>query len=350
MRNTDTYNREILEIEPSTIVCLYNINLRDRGRYLFHSGENGYHREIIFNGEKYDYFPIKTEGFNMSGDGRLPRPKMTFPNQQGNISLRLGVFKDFINYKVTRIKTFVKYLDAENFPNQINPHAEPDPDTSFAEDIFFVNQKTKEDDNVVEFELVSLLELQNASIPARTMYSNYCSWQYRSNIGCGYRGKPIADKKNKKFVPSGYSGLMVGEETYFSGEFLEQNNFADDGITYQKWTRSGKYNKGDVVYLEPVDNDMEVDRDLYPLNIYVCLEDNVRSNPAGDTEKWVLDDCDKTLCGCRLRFSEESISAGGGKRKQHHGGVSDIFPEDWNETQNGLPYGGFPGIDPYEFK
>mgnify|MGYP001198792035 CR=1 FL=1 len=350
MRNTETYNREILQIEPSTIVCLYNINLRDRGRYLFHAGENGYHKEIIFNGQKYDYFPIKAEGFNMSGDGKLPRPKMTFPNHQGNVSLRLGVFKDFINYKVTRIKTFVKYLDAENFPNEINPHAEPDPDTSFSEDIFFVNQKTKENDNVVEFELVSLLELQNASVPARTMYSNYCGWQYRSDIGCGYRGRPISDQKNKRFVPSGYTGQMVGEETYFSGDFLQENDFAlNSSHLYPKWTRSGKYNKGDVVRVDMVDNDLEIDRKLYPVNIYVCLEDNVRSNPIGDTERWVLDDCDKTLCGCRLRFSELATGAGGGKRMNAQN-IDAFTSIEWTESGNGLPYGGFPGIDPYEYK
>ena len=31
----------------------------------------------------------------MHGDGKLPRPKLTFSNQNGNISMRLGVFKDF---------------------------------------------------------------------------------------------------------------------------------------------------------------------------------------------------------------------------------------------------------------
>jgi len=344
MRNTDTYNREILEIEPSTIVCLYKINLRDRGHYLFHAGENGYHKEIIFNGEKYDYFPISVQGFEMHGDGKLPRPKMTFSNHQGNISIRLGIFKDFINYKVSRIKTFVKYLDEANFPNEINPHAEPDPDVSFSEDIFFVNQKTKEDDNIVEFELVSLLELQNASIPARTMYSNYCGWQYRSEIGCRYKGKPISNQKNKRFVPSGYNKQMVGEETYFSGDFLIEE-FGKTGISgeYQEWQRSGVYNKGDVVRVEPLDKD----REIYPASIYVCLEDKVRSNPIGDTERWVLDDCDKTLCGCRLRFSEKATGAGGGTRIDPLGNISGI---PWNESGNGLPYGGFPGIDPYEYK
>ena len=154
----------------------------------------------------------------MHGDGKLPRPKLTFSNQNGNISMRLGVFKDFINYKVTRIKTFVRYIDDENFPNNINPHADPDPDSSFVEDIFYVNQKTKEDDNIVEFELVSLLELQNANVPARTIYSNYCGWQYRSEIECRYKGRAIYQKI--RFVQA-VARANGGEEVYIrSNEIL----------------------------------------------------------------------------------------------------------------------------------
>lgn len=343
MKNTDKNVKSLFESDPSTIICLYKINLREKGQYLFHAGENGYKKKLVFNGQEYDFFPIKATGFETHGDGRLPRPKMTFTNHQGVISLRLNYFNDFINYKVTRIKTFVKYLDAVNFPNGINPHAEPDPEASFSEDVFFVNQKTKEDDNIVEFELVSLLELQNANIPARTVYSNNCNWRYRSDIGCGYKGKPICDAKNKRFVPSGYNQYMVGEEVYFSGEF-QQQEFAsrqEDG-TYPDWEISKKYSKGDVVKIVPMDTDSS----LNPIDIYVCKNDDVESNPIYDRENWVLDDCDRSLCGCKLRFSDEATGAGGAKRISHNSDQS----QSWYESKNGLPFGGFPGVDPYEFK
>lgn len=345
MRNTQAHVKSLFDISPSTIICLYKINLKDKGEYLFHAGENGFRGKIIFNGDPYDFFPIQVEGFEMHGDGRLPRPKMIFSNHQGNISIRLGVYKDFINYKVTRIKTFVKYLDKENFPDSVNPFADPDPDASFSQDVYYVNQKTKEDDNIVEFELVSLLELQNAKIPARTIYSNYCPWQYRSNIGCRYKGKPIADKKNKRFVPSGYNGAMVGGEVYMEGSILDEEfaKTGEDGF-YPKWDRSKKYQRGDIVRIEPFDEDKEI----YPVSIYVCLKDETRSFPATDSENWVIDACDKTLCGCKLRFGDNSPEAGGGLR----GDVSKAnFSQQWTENGGqGLPFGGFPGVDPYEFK
>ena len=355
MKSTIKNIKTLFELDPSSIICLFKINLKERGDYLFHAGENGYQKKIVFNGQEYDYFPIKAEGFEIHGDGRLPRPTLTMSNHQGVISLRLSTFNDFINHKVTRIKTFVKYLDNVNFPNDVNPHAEPDPEASFSEDIYFVNQKIREDDNIVEFELVSILELQNANIPARTIYSDNCPWAYRGDIGCGYKGKPIADSKNKRFVPSGYythqnsegkttDVSMVGSEVYFSGEF----NSAEFGPTqengaYPDWSSATTYNKGDVVKVVPFDHSSS----LNPVDIYVCINDNVRSNPIYGQSDWVLDDCSRSICGCRLRFSNAATGAGGGVRIMNNPGSKDDF---WTEGEEGLPFGGFPGVDPYEFK
>jgi lambda family phage minor tail protein L len=354
MRDTAKNTKTLFELNPSVVICLYKIDLKERGSYLFHAGENGYRQKLVFNAKEYDYFPVKAEGFEMHGDGKLPRPKLTFSNHQGVISLRLNSFKDFINYKVTRIKTFVKYLDDINFPDNVNPHAEADPEAAFSEDVFYVNQKTREDDNVVEFELVSLLELQNADVPARTIYSNSCSWVYRGKIGCGYQGKPIADVKNKRFVDSGYHNKsnmgrvgdtsMVGSEVYFSGDFLS-TEFAPQNAqgSYPEWAATGVYKKGDAVAISP----FETDGGCSPVDVYVCLENNAGSNPAYNQEEWALDQCSRTLCGCRLRFANSATGAGGGKRMTTQTTSSS---NTWIEGMNGLPFGGFPGVDPYEFK
>jgi len=326
--------------DPSAIISLFKVDLKERGEYRFHAGENGYGKKIVFNNQAYEFFPIRAEGFEVHGDGTLPRPKLTLSNHQGAISLRLNTFDDFINYKVTRIKTFVKYLDDINFPNGSNPHAEPDPEATFSEDIFFVNQKTREDDNIVEFELVSVLELQNANVPARTVYSNHCPWRYRSTIGCCYTGAPIADDKNKRFVPSGYQGGDVGSDVYFPSEFGSKK-FGGATPIYPEWSVSTTYDKGDIVALTPVDNDAETN----PAGIYVCTKDNVKSNPRYDSQSWVMDDCSRNLYGCRLRFADAATGAGGGGRYLHYGG--DGF---WTESEEGLPFGGFPGVDPYEYK
>ena len=354
MRDTEKNTKTLFELDPSVIIHLYRIDLKENGSYLFHAGENGYQERIVFDKKEYDYFPIKAEGFEMHGDGKLPRPKLRFTNHQGVISLRLKSFNDFINYKVTRIKTFIKYLDNINFPDNVNPHAEPDPEASFAEDVFYVNQKTKEDDNIVEFELVSLLELQNANLPGRTVYANSCPWIYRGKIGCGYMGKPIADSKNKRFVPSGYHTQtvegrtvdvsMVGSEVYFSGDFSSTEFAQKNAVgSYPEWAATGVYSKGDVVSVSPFNGDASTT----PVDVYVCLSNNTQSSPIYSRAEWAQDQCSKSLCGCRLRFSSAATGAGGGQRMLYRATSSD---NTWIEGKNGLPFGAFPGVDPYEFK
>ena len=50
MKNTDSNVKAIFELDASAIICLYKINLRDKGQYLFHAGENGYRKKLVFDG------------------------------------------------------------------------------------------------------------------------------------------------------------------------------------------------------------------------------------------------------------------------------------------------------------
>ena len=104
-----------------------------------------------------------------------------------------------------------------------------------------------------------------------------------------------------------------------------------------EWEFGAVYNKGDVVQVTPFNYDPV----LQPVAFYVCINDDVSSYPGRDKVNWAMDDCDKTLCGCRLRYSNEANNAGGCKRRDKDGA--------WTEGENGLPFGGFPGVDPYDF-
>lgn len=327
------YLKNLLSADPTTPIVLFQIDLYSQGKYFFHAGENGYRKPLVFANAPYDYYPIIGEGFDVQGDGRLPRPKMTLSNHQGNISLRLRYFDDFTSARVTRVKTMLKYLDSQNFPNGINPYGDSDPE-SFTKDVYFVNQKIRETDDIVEFELVSALEIENSKIPCRSVYSNTCSWTYRSSEGCGYSGKPMCDKKNKKFIDAGYTGANVGSEKYFE-DITDGAGFAN---TVSPWDSAATYNAKDVVSVST----LSADPVLTPPTLYVCIKDGTKSHPSKDRAAWVEDICDKSVCGCRLRFSEAAEGAGGcerdGKKDKH------------SEKEDGLPFGGFPGVDPYEFK
>jgi lambda family phage minor tail protein L len=83
----------------------------------------------------------------------------------------------------------LKYLDAANFPAG-NPTA--DPDAEFPLDIFYVDRKGAESNEIVEFELAPAFDLTNVMIPKRQIIQNMCVWKYRG-AECGYTGTAYFD-------------------------------------------------------------------------------------------------------------------------------------------------------------
>ena len=97
-------------------------------------------------------------------------------------------------------------MDNENFQNKNlnqggnNPFGRADPNSHMLDDIYFINKKTVENKNFIQFELVSALELEDSFVPARVILSNYCNWTYRCSIGCKYSGAPIETNSGKSLV------------------------------------------------------------------------------------------------------------------------------------------------------
>jgi lambda family phage minor tail protein L len=294
----ENIHKEIFELEPSTMIILYEIVFKNPGvadRYYFHAGENGYKKDILFaidgsNRKSYYYHPIKAEGFSYT-DGELPRPTLTADNTDSFFSLKTRFFKDFVGYQVNRIRTFVKFLHGSNFPNNVNPFGSPTED-SFPVEKYIINKKTAENQNVVQFELVSALEKEAAFIPNRKIVYNACQWQYRNPIGCGYNGPPKTDAKGNPLV-------ITGEGTPL------------------EYSDSATYNKGQYVKITNIDNP-----NLAP-KFFVCLANGTKDvNPQSDKTKWIEDACAKNIQGCRSRFGT-------------------------TENSDGIPFGGFPGTWQY---
>ena len=137
--------------------------------------------------------------------------------------------------------------------------------------------------------------------------------------GYGYDlGVPMADENNKMF--------LANQDSDF--KFYENYNFPN--LVYRgNWDRKKTYKQGDVV---KIDSDMNCDfNEEYinknsdaPSSFFVCVNPkngiSIGEYPYNYTEVWREDKCSKTLNGCKLRFN------------------------------NPLPFGGFPGTVPYEYK
>ena len=183
------------EVAPGAVIELFELelNLAQHGISeirRFHAGtslnNNG---EVVWNGNSYERFPIEAEGFEYSGNGQLPRPKVRVSNILNAITTLLANLPDGLEgAKFTRIRTLARYIDAVNFPGGVSPYS-PDPTAEFPREIYYVDRKTIENRNVVEFELAAAFDLAGVSAPKRQCIANICQWIYKSTE-CSY--SPVA--------------------------------------------------------------------------------------------------------------------------------------------------------------
>jgi lambda family phage minor tail protein L len=181
------------EIAPGAIIELFvlELNTAQHGTndvYRFHAGtslnNNG---EVTWNGNAYTRFPVEADGFEYSGNGQLPRPKIRVSNILSTITALLLSLPDGLEgAKVTRIRTLARYLDAVNFPGGVSPYT-PDPTAEFPQEIYYVDRKVIETRDVVEFELAAAFDLSGVRAPKRQCIANICQWVYKSTE-CSYAG------------------------------------------------------------------------------------------------------------------------------------------------------------------
>ena len=165
-------------INPSSIIELFTLTLDSTLHgastiYRFHAGStlnnNG---EIVWAGNTYQRFPIKAEGFAFQ-KGQLPRPTLTVSNALGTITaILLNVNSttsgnDLTGATVTRIRTLARFIDAVNFPENVNPYGTPDATAEFPQEIYKIDRKSAENREFVQFELAAVFDLAGIRAPKR---------------------------------------------------------------------------------------------------------------------------------------------------------------------------------------
>ena len=183
---------ELNKINPSSVIELFeleltvglhvpdpNVNNLDTV-FRFHAGANlNNFGQVVFNGNSYQRVAVKVEGFEDTSKGAIPRPTLTFSNLGGitkdttvmtmtdflNIVNKVTPGNDLLNAKVTRLMPLASALDNANFVGD-NPFGTPSTDR-LQDRIYFIDRKAVENRQIVQFELVSVLDMQNKKIPAR---------------------------------------------------------------------------------------------------------------------------------------------------------------------------------------
>jgi lambda family phage minor tail protein L len=194
---------ELQSIAPSSIIELFVLELNTTMHgvsdiYRFHAGVNavGNGGNVVWAGNTYQAMPIEAEGFEYSGNGQLPRPKIRVANIMGTITaLILSLPSGLEGAKVSRIRTLARYLDAVNFSGGTNPYGTPDSTAEMPREVFYIDRKSAETRDVVEYEMCAAFDLIGVRAPKRQCIANICQWVYRSTE-CSYSKAGYYDTNN----------------------------------------------------------------------------------------------------------------------------------------------------------
>lgn len=284
---------ESMRFTPSTLVSLFTLNGTNIGMqevFNFCDMTSSSYQPIIFAGVTYAPFPILSTKFGYDGTGKPVRPSLTASNINGFVSQLLLNNQNLIGAMFIRQRVFARFLDAANWNNGVNPWGTPDPTAAYPQEIWYVNRKVQENQQIVEWELASLFETDGLKLPRRQILGNICGFKYRDPNTCGYSGPPLADKNNTPFIGSFYG-------------FSSLNN---RGV----WSPGSGYNAGDYVIIYS-----NIPQFLGLPQYYVCVLNGTSGNassPINNPSAWAAEQCPKSIAGCKIRFpSPQTLRFGG---------------------------------------
>ena len=320
----------------------------------FHNNIKVFNSYIIWQGKTFFPAPIMAEGFEITSRGVLPSPTLSLTSQTEEGIEALSIIRrvirkygDIVGAKVTRIRTFAKFLDKNNFSDISSPDSqrgiyasnfpeeyEPDPYAELPRDVFFVERKASEDKNSINYELSSSLDVEGVKLPRRVVTASKCGFTYRG-CGCFYEGdgnsaQSLADHVYKK-CGIRRTDLTLPEDAPPVATINDQN--IKDMIGVSEFVFKGRYSSkafyesGDYIYMEK--NGI---RYYFVAKVDIPATENTEYSPP-NPDFWIADLCSKTLQGCRKRWGAQG---------------SVVIGESEDFKKGELQFGGFPNATKLE--
>ena len=347
-------NTEISSLTPSTMITFYEIDLAEisptiisstnfsidqeqpitKGVFRIYNDYNLYKLSNNPNGvikwqnNTYYPFPIQTDGFEYSTVGTLPTPRLvignTSPDKTENsffnyIRMQIQSMGDIVGAKFTRIRTFLKFLSPSNFENGINPYNNNPNlyEMELPKDVYYVDRKTAENKELIEYELSTSLDLESMTLPGRTIYAKKCPFKYRGEGCCyeydsrlSYIHSGVYGGIDPQYLNKQIKGLQTAppvatvNDQLFIGSIFSTGDIA--GRTAINRITGGLGNKN-----EWLENASYVSGDFVRINknglsfYYVCVNNHTSNfliNVPPNKTFWIDDSCAKDISSCRLRW------------------------------------------------
>ena len=282
------------------IISETELQLKKSTQFLFHNNINITTSSLFWQGNEYTAAPIQATDFeiNIKGNPAVPKLSMTVSDEgiplMSILKQRLLQFgNDIAGAKVTRIRTYARFLDVTNFVNNIPPqNFYPDPNAELPRDVYYIDRKSQENKNFIEYELSSLFDVEGIKLPGRIVSEDNCMFLYRGE-GCLYeyaqRKDPVHQDGNlPQFAPPVANNLNEKISDLITGV-----PFTDKG----EYNLNQIYNKGDFIF-------------IYNRGIkyyFVSSQNNNTLIPPNEPV-WIADECGKKLLGCTLRW--QNINSG----------------------------------------
>ena len=211
---SDKINEVSQQLSTDELVELFILDLSPIGTdqvLYFSNSKNPDGTDIVFGGNTYYAVDFESEGWAYDGQGAFPRPTLTVSNVFDFLSNILYETKDLVGAKITRIRTYSRFLDGQ-------PDA--DPGAMFAPDIYVVFRKRRHNKAVIEFELSAAADQETVNVPGRQILRDTCTHTYRryvpgvgfdySQATCPYSGTSYFNEKGEATtITSDNCGLQL---------------------------------------------------------------------------------------------------------------------------------------------
>lgn len=334
---------EVFSLEPSSLITLFEIDARDlaldsgviniseyenkqngNAIFRFHNNVKLGRTSIFWQSNEYVAAPIFADGFEISSKGVLPTPRLSISSNEEGVSFlsalkeKIRSLDDLISAKVTRIRTFAKYIDSTNFITDTAPQGfNPDPNTEYPRDVYYIDRKISENKYSIVFELASILDVEGQQLPREIVLNDKCRFNYR---GCGcfyeykqYRNESQHGKASESTLPDEAPPVANANDEKII-DIVGVLNITVKG----RWQGGTTYSKGDAIYIEK-----------RGIKYYFVCKSVTTTNPPPSSD-WVEDSCSRRVSGCKLRWKDKFI----GFRNPNGDLIKGI-----------LPFGGYPGTN-----